>query len=537
MSRVLPLALLVLLGTLIGAGGGATFAAFSDAAANPANDFTADRIYLGGRATTAWDVTDAADGTSADASDPVALDDGNYLTTKSWPASFDPNNYIELDLSSPLPDGLLASSAAFELDFADPRNQGGDEVCVYLEVRRASTGAVIGTHGGPGAPIGCQNRQAVLETSTPLPEVTSSKIGNDLRIRVYAAHSTGRPMRLHRAAAKFTYTGHTWTLNEVRLDDRADGTSSSSPWSLAFADGDELLTSSWVASFAGGRYLELRFPPDHVPSGAYVNGATLTHRYRPEVAGRTFCYWLEVYSGPELLASHGSPGSPLACGSSSSPSTETTDLPEIDEAADADNLAVRIYGRSTPPGASLHDQVRLDVDYGLAAGGCTAPGTQTVYATRDSWLNEQVATQNQGAAEELRVRTRTGGRNRRAVVGFDLPPIPTGCSLRAATLRMHQIFNKGGPRPLEALRLDGAWSEGGVNWANQPPTAGGAATTTAGSGWRKWDVRSQVAAMYSTANHGFQIRDADEGSTVNDEQRFDSREAARPPELILEFDG
>lgn len=537
MSRALPLAILVLLGTLVGAGGGATFGAFSSGTANPANDFTADRIYLGGRATTAWDVTDAANGTPVDASDPVALDDGKYLTTKSWPVSFSADNYIELDLASPLPDGLVASGAAFELAFADERNQGGDEVCFYFDVRRASTGTVIGTHGGPGAPIACQNRQTVLETSTPLPEVTSSEIGNDLRIRVYAAHSRDSQMRLHRAAATFGYFGHTWALNEVRLDDRADGTSASSPWSLAFADGDELQTSSWATSFAAGRYLELRFPPDHVPSGAYVNGGTLTHRYRPQAAGRTFCYWLEVYSGPELLAGHGSPGSPLACSSSGSPSTETTDLPEIDAGADADNLAVRIYGRSTPPGASLHDQVRLDVDYGLAAGGCTAPGSQTVYATRDSWLNEQVPTQNQGAADQLRVKTRNGGRNRRAVVGFDLPPIPTGCSLRAATLRMHQIFNQGGPRPLEALRLDGAWTEGGVNWANQPPTAGAAATTTAGSGWREWDVRTQAAAMYSTANHGFLIRDADEGSTVNDEQRFDSRETASPPELILEFDG
>ena len=371
MNRGMLLAILAVVGALIGVGGGVTFAAFSSTTTNPANTVTADRIYPGPRSTTAWKVTDAADSSPADVSDLVAFEDDRYLTTKDWPTSFNANNYIELDLAGPLPAALTADSATFEFDFADDKNGNNDEICAYFEVRRASTGALLATHGSPGSPIGCTARRShplPLQTSTPLPEVSTSDIANDLRIRIYASQSRGRPMRLHRATATFTYFGHTWTLDEVRLNDRADGSASSTPWPLAFADGNELLTSSWSTSFASNRYLELRFPPNHVPTGATVSAATFTHRYRPEIAGRTFCYWFEVYSGPTLIGTHGSSGAPLACSSSGSASTVTTDLPEVAQGANANALAVRIYGRSSPTGRSLHDLARLTVNYSLTSG-------------------------------------------------------------------------------------------------------------------------------------------------------------------------
>ncbi len=54
--------------------------------------------------------------------------------------------------------------------------------------------------------------------------------------------------------------------------------------------------------------------------------------------------------------------------------------------------------------------------------------------------------------------------------------------------------------------------EGGVTWNNQPSTTGTAVTTGSGSGYRSWNVTSQVQAIFSTgANHGFLIRDANEG--------------------------
>jgi large repetitive protein len=92
-------------------------------------------------------------------------------------------------------------------------------------------------------------------------------------------------------------------------------------------------------------------------------------------------------------------------------------------------------------------------------------------------------------------------------------------------------------RTLRALRVAAIWTEGGVTWANQPSTAGSAATASSGSGWRQWNVLAHIQAMYSTANHGFLIRDASENGGGLD-QGFHSREKGtdNPPQLVITFD-
>ena len=91
-------------------------------------------------------------------------------------------------------------------------------------------------------------------------------------------------------------------------------------------------------------------------------------------------------------------------------------------------------------------------------------------------------------------------------------------------------------RTIEAVRLNGAWNEGGVNWSNQPSTTGAAATVGSGgsSGWREWSVAAQVEAMYSGTNHGFLIRDSNEGGDA--EQQYYSREkGSDTPQLVVRF--
>ena len=81
-----------------------------------------------------------------------------------------------------------------------------------------------------------------------------------------------------------------------------------------------------------------------------------------------------------------------------------------------------------------------------------------------------------------------------------------------------------------------AWTHSGVNWGNQPATTGPVATTPSGQGWRQWSVTSQVQSMYTTANHGFLIRDATESGVGAEKQRY-SREKApdNPPQLVITF--
>jgi hypothetical protein len=75
----------------------------------------------------------------------------------------------------------------------------------------------------------------------------------------------------------------------------------------------------------------------------------------------------------------------------------------------------------------------------------------------------------------------------------------------------------------------------GVTWGNQPASTGTAAETGSGSGYRQWNVVSQVQAMYAGSNNGFLIRDKTEGGGGN-EQEFNAREKGENrPMLIITF--
>jgi CSLREA domain-containing protein len=160
---------------------------------------------------------------------------------------------------------------------------------------------------------------------------------------------------------------------------------------------------------------------------------------------------------------------------------------------------------------------------------------QTVSAEADAWIEQSSPSSNKGSDSILKVMSKSGNANTRALVRFPLPTIPQGCVLDKATLRLYAASASGSQRTLEAFRLDGSWTEGGVTWANAPQTAASAVTTTSGSGYREWDLATLVQAMYSSgSNHGFLIKDAAEGQDA--EQQIHAREKGENvPQLVVSF--
>jgi len=172
-----------------------------------------------------------------------------------------------------------------------------------------------------------------------------------------------------------------------------------------------------------------------------------------------------------------------------------------------------------------------------AGGGCSTPGSQTVTSTADSWVNEASATTNNGSDSVLKVTSKSGNSNTRALVQYSLPSVPSGCSVTSAKLRLYNGSPVSG-RTLQALQNAASWTENGVTWANQPATTGSAATaaTTSAAGFMEWTVTSQVQSMYSGSNHGFRVRDATEDAAAGPMQSFRGREAgSTPPELVVTF--
>ncbi|MDQ4052551.1 MAG: DNRLRE domain-containing protein [Actinomycetota bacterium] len=157
---------------------------------------------------------------------------------------------------------------------------------------------------------------------------------------------------------------------------------------------------------------------------------------------------------------------------------------------------------------------------------------QTLTATADAWIDSGSTASNKGSDSTLKVMSKSGG-NLRALVGFNLPTLPQSCSVESATLRVYAKSAAGG-RTLQVLRLGSSWTESGVTWTNQPSTTGSAVTTDSGTGYREWNVAGMVQSMYSGANNGFLLRDANENQDA--EQQFHSREeSTNRPQLVLKF--
>ncbi len=163
---------------------------------------------------------------------------------------------------------------------------------------------------------------------------------------------------------------------------------------------------------------------------------------------------------------------------------------------------------------------------------CSGPGGQTVAASADAWVDEASTGTNNGADTSLYVRTESAA-NRRTFIIFNLPSIPSGCTLATATLRLNATAYDNG-RTIRAFAAGAAWVEGTVTWSNQPGETGTGASSASGSGWRTWDVTAIVGGMYSGSNFGLRLRDNNEGHGSGKSQTYVSSEgAANTPELAL----
>ncbi len=133
---------------------------------------------------------------------------------------------------------------------------------------------------------------------------------------------------------------------------------------IIVSDGAYTSTSSWSTSFDSSRYLKLTFPA-YVPAGSVVTGATFRHTYRSATVGDTTCYYFEVYDGATLLATHGSPGSPLSCNAASAYASDAVALPEIDSVAKANNVSIKMFVRNSGGRPSQHKTATLGITSSL----------------------------------------------------------------------------------------------------------------------------------------------------------------------------
>ncbi len=328
------------------------------------------------------------------------------------------------------------------------------------------------------------------------------------------------------------------------------------------ANADVRVTSSTIvgngapiASGVGGALGSVNFPI--VPSASVIFRNTIVAGNTPEpncnfaigseggnVQGDDSCFAgpndrTVADPGLEPLADNGGPTMTMAVRSDSvafgggadpCPSTDQRGITRR-QGAPCDSGAFEVGGDVPVPSTTIPASTTVPAPSPVQCGG-----PATLVAEADAWIDQGSPTDNKGDDSTLKVMSKAAS-NLRGLVRFTMPPtVPVGCVVQTATLQLFAASSAGGRR-LQAQQVDGAWSEGTVTWANQPPTIGAAAatTTSSGAGYRQWDVTAQVQVIFASgANHGFLIRDATESQDA--EQQFHSREKGElTPQLIVTY--
>ena len=341
----------------------AALAAFSSLASSGAT-LSTKRIFAGVRSAWPSDVRDASGGAAeTNSSDVLSYADGLTVTTKSWSSAFAATRFDDFDFSGGRPAAVPVTSATFNFTFGPSRSN--DDACLYVEVRRASTNALLGTHGSSGSPSACSTGSTVAATVSVSSEVTNTDIANDLRIRVYANNSTNRPLKIDLASVSITTPWFTTTLFEKRWDDEANAAAAVVLWPFVATDGTAYTTVGNLATaFNAARYLKFT-PNQAVPAGAAIPGAQVQFAYKSATNGDTTCWYFEVYNGATLIGTHGSSGTPVSCNATTSYVTNTVSIPEVDTVAEANSLVLKAYLRNSGSRKASIELVQVDLSYYL----------------------------------------------------------------------------------------------------------------------------------------------------------------------------
>jgi len=327
--------------------------------------YVTKRVFLGVRSAWPWDVRDASGGAAeTNSSDVLSYTDTLMATTKSWSTTFATTRFDDFDFSGGLPAGVPVTSATFNFTFV-PSRTPQDNACFYIDVRRASTNALLGTHGSSGTPSGCANGAQLAATVDVSAEVTNTDIANDLRIRVYANNSTSRPIKIELATVTITTPYATATLREQRWDDEANAVAAATLWPFPATDGTGYTTvGNFATTFSTTRYVKFT-PSAAVPTGATIANAQVQLAYKSATAGDQTCWYFEVYNGATLIGTHGSSATPVSCNSTTSYVTDTVSVPEVNTSAIANAVVLKVYMKNSGSRKASFDLVQLDVNYFL----------------------------------------------------------------------------------------------------------------------------------------------------------------------------
>lgn len=147
----------------------------------------------------------------------------------------------------------------------------------------------------------------------------------------------------------------------------------------------------------------------------------------------------------------------------------------------------------------------------------------------DSYVEQDSPTRNRGNDSDLKIRSFSGEKNKRAFIKFDFH-LPTNTLIQSADLKIFMEKAPSGSRSYGLARSLSSWTENDIVWDNQPSTSSplisSVITGTTSNTWLSWNVKDDVAGFTAQtfSNHGWGLFDTAENSIINREGRFISRD-------------
>lgn len=192
-------------------------------------------------------------------------------------------------------------------------------------------------------------------------------------------------------------------------------------------------------------------------------------------------------------------------------------------------LAVTSVGRSTAAFTATTDTTGNSFSAAATFSVCPGPGTATVLAATDTYVDQNSPTENFSTTKELVVRSKVV-ENARALLTFDLPAIPDGCTVTDASIQLYTVTSKQG-RTYELVRTDTAFATSTVTWETQPSATGAIATGQSGvNGPTLFSATESVSELYTLGNTGLLIRDSVEDDGGTSTNKFNSLDGKDEPE-------
>jgi hypothetical protein len=153
---------------------------------------------------------------------------------------------------------------------------------------------------------------------------------------------------------------HSISAWDVR--DAADGSESDESDTRAFADARFTTTGNWASTWSASRYVEFEMNSP-LAAGLALSDAAFSFRYADNdgAGGNQFCYYLDVRrtSTGAVLATYGSPGSPVSCETSQTLKTVSTNLPAVSTTDLANDVTIRLYGNHSGAKAARIDAAKI----------------------------------------------------------------------------------------------------------------------------------------------------------------------------------